>query len=104
MMLTAACLAITFATLGLCCWMAYWVGRTRTLRDSDAYNAGHADGYQAGILHGERVRNELRAERDQRDAALDELGALYDQRLAEGFAPVVRRVVAEVYDHEEAGL
>ncbi|MGH3377912.1 MAG: hypothetical protein ACRDP6_24580 [Actinoallomurus sp.] len=109
-MLTAACLTVALATLGLCCWGAYWIGRT-SRPASERYLAARASGYQAGIRHGENARRALQARADTLHAALDEMGERYDQKVAE---PLLRAVElatgeitltgAEVYDHEEAGL
>jgi hypothetical protein len=73
-------------------------------RDQYGYYRGRADGYKAGIRHGEKARNALQARADTLNAALDEMGEMYDAGVARRFAPPIARAVAEVYDHEEAGL
>lgn len=61
-MLTAACLAIALATLGSCCLIAYWVGRTRKLREGEGYLTGRVAGIRLGRDEGLRERDALREE------------------------------------------
>lgn len=111
-MLTAACLTLLFATLALTAWCGYDVGRARRPR-SESYLAARASGWRDRGVHEEAARAALRrqldevtADRDRLDAALEEYARLYDQGVARRFVPEIVRTVpgAEVYDHQEAGL
>lgn len=70
-MLTAACLVITLATLGICCLAAYSAGRTRKLRASDGYFLGRAAGIRIGRTESQRERDQLREELAEAKATLD---------------------------------
>jgi hypothetical protein len=100
--LTAACAIIALTLLGAAVLSGYVVGRARRIRNGQGYLAGRADGYQKGIHHGERARlalrrqvDELAADRDRLDAALDELGRRYDRLLAQQVAPRIARTVED---------
>lgn len=102
-MLTTACLGVTLATLALCCWAAYKVGQASHPR-SEGYLAARADGYRAGIAHGEKARRALQARIDTLEAALDEMGEQHDRAVARRFVPEIVRTVDETYDNVAAML
>lgn len=70
-MLTAACLTIALATLGLSCLIAYWVGYSRRVRADVAFKAGNAQGYREGRLEGARDRDQLREQLAEVNDTLD---------------------------------
>lgn len=99
-MLTAACLALLIATLALTAWCGHEVGRTRRPR---------SENYLAARAALRRQLEEVTADRDRLNAALDEMGKQHDllvRRVAAIHGPQLVRTVpgAEVYDHQEAGL
>lgn len=107
-MLTAACLALLFATLTLVAWCGYHVGRSRRPR-SEGYLAARATGWRDGIRHGEAARtalsrqlDQVTADRDRLDEALEEMNGRYVRLAAQRYTPIARAITVD--DHEEAGL
>ena len=75
--------------------LGYVVGRSQR-----NYNRGRADGYNAGIRHGEKARDALRARAEELEAALDELcetdlEAAVDE-IGEPFVHAVERANGEI--------